>query len=183
MFDASSERKGQSLDELFPFLYEELHRLAERHMRLERVNHTLQTTALVHEAWMSLVAGNPEISKLSLSHEHFMARASVAMRHILINHAKSRDVEKRGGGWCKIQLEEVARDFEENSMDLLALDDALERLKKMDELQSQLVEMRFFGGMKMEECATVLGVSVRTAYQEWAHARAWLRLQLLGDTS
>ncbi len=172
-----------SLDELFPLLYEELHRLAERHMRLERDHHTLQTTALLHEAWISLASSPHENAASLFSREHFMARASVVMRHILINHAKSRGAEKRGGSWQRVQLEEVAKDFEENSIDLLALDEALQRLKGLDELQSKLVEMRFFGGMNMEQCACVLGISERTAYQEWSYARAWLRLQLLGDTS
>ncbi len=183
MIDERSGNDDKFLDELFPLLYEELHQMAEKHMRSERANHTLQTTALVHEAWLRLVSGMPDDTTIRLSREHFMARASVIMRHILINYAKSHSAEKRGGGRGNVQLEEVAKDFAENSIDLLALDEALERLKELDELQSRLVEMRFFGGMNMEQCASVLGISQRTAFQEWAHARAWLRLQLFGDSS
>ena len=164
-------------DDLFPLLYEELHQLAQRHMQRERGGHTLQATALVHEAWLSLMAANQQPTKYQ-TREHFMALASVAMRHILINRAKAKNADKRGGGWNQIQLDEVVEEFEGRSIDLLALNEALERLRAFDERQSRLVEMRFFGGMTMEQCATVLEISERAAYQEWAHARAWLRLQL-----
>lgn len=177
LIDGLSGSDSSAVDELFPLLYEELHRLAQRHMEKERCGHTLQATALVHEAWLSLMAGSQQPTKHQ-TREHFMAQASVAMRHILINRAKAKNADKRGSGWNQIQVDEIVEEFEGRSIDLLALNDALERLRVMDERQSLLVEMRFFGGMTMEQCAAVLEISERTAYQEWAHARAWLRLKL-----
>lgn len=172
----------QNADELFLSLYDELHRLAARFIQDERPNHTLQTTALVHEAWLKLnsSASSQPDSLPALSREHFMAKAAVVMRRILINHAKSRNRIKRGGGARQFCVAEVAVEFNDRAIDLVALDDELQKLEQLDPRQFRIVEMRFFGGLTVEECAGILGISVRSAYLDWAHARAWLRSRLEG---
>jgi RNA polymerase sigma-70 factor, ECF subfamily len=183
--DAFPEQLGielQNSDELFLALYDELHRLAARFIQNERPNHTLQTTALVHEAWLKLkssVSAQPD-SPPGLSREHFMAKAAMVMRRILINHAKSAKRIKRGGGASQFSIGEVAVEFNDRAIDLVALDDELHKLEQLDPRQFRIVEMRFFGGLTVEECAGVLGISVRSAYLDWAHARAWLRARLEG---
>jgi RNA polymerase sigma-70 factor, ECF subfamily len=184
--DAIPELSGveiQGADELFLALYNELRRLASRIIQNERPNHTLQTTALVHEAWLKLNASlsSRSNSVSALSREHFMARAAVVMRRILINHAKSKKRLKRGGGAGQYSVEEVAVEFNDRAIDLLALDDELKKLEQLDPRQFRIVEMRFFGGLSVEECAKILAISVRSAYLDWAHARAWLRSRLETD--
>jgi RNA polymerase sigma factor (TIGR02999 family) len=163
------------IQRLMPLVYDELHRRASRYMRQERSGHTLQPTALVHEAYLKLV-GQREASFKNRS--HFFAVASQLMRRILIDHARARLSAKRGGEQNTYSLAESA-DFRAGTpIELIAIDDALQKLRVLDSRQEQIVEMRFFGGLTVEETAEVLGVSTRTIEREWTMARAWLYLQL-----
>jgi len=164
-------------ERLFPLIYSELHRIASAYMAGERPEHTLQPTALVHEAYLRLVGDGREGAQYQ-DRRHFVAAAAIAMRRILINHAKAKATEKRGGDRATVALDEAAAVFNDRSIDLLALDEALEQLAKLDPTQARLVELRFFGGMSVPDCAQELGVSERTVHYEWSHARAWLRAQL-----
>lgn len=173
-----AEGNNKAAEALFPLVYDQLHHLANSQMRRERQDHTLQPTALIHEAYMRLV--QPESSRETgfENIEHFMATAAVVMRRILINHAKSKSALKRGGDHNKIQLEGVLASFESRSIDLIALDESLEELKARDEIQYRVVELRFFGGLSFEQCAKVLEISERQVYYEWAHAKAWLKTKM-----
>lgn len=177
LLDAVAHGDSSAAEKLFPVVYEELHRIASAYMRRERPDHTLQATALVHEAFVRLVRRGSDSAKFE-SMRHFVATAAVAMRRILVNHAKARAAEKRGGGGPTLTLDEVTAEFNNRSVDLIALDESLVRLAGLDARQARLVELRFFGGMSVEDCAATLGISVRTVQYEWAHARAWLRGQL-----
>jgi RNA polymerase sigma-70 factor (ECF subfamily) len=160
---------------LLPLVYEELRRLARQQMRQERADHTLQATALVHEAYLRLV-NHPDRSWQSRA--HFIGVAAQVMRRILIDYARSRRAAKRGRGPHKVSLEEPLLFSEEQSEDLLALNAALERLAQFDERVSRIVELRFFGGLTVEEAAEVLGVSPKTVKRDWSVARAWLHREL-----
>ena len=160
---------------LTPLLYNELHRLAMHHMRNERLGHTLQATALVNEAYLKLI-DNREANWQNRA--HFLAIASQAMRRVLIDHARSKRRVKRGGLQQKVSLEDVVIAAEEQSYDLVALDSALDRLAKVDARQSRIVELRFFGGLSVEQTAEVLGISPKTVKRDWAVARAWLHREL-----
>lgn len=176
---AAAAGNQSACDQLFPLLYEELHQLASGLMRLERHSHTLQPTALINEAYLRLA--NTSVSDNSITFEnlsHFMATAARVMRRILINHAKSKQRLKRTPPGRQTMLEDVALEFENEAIDLIELDTALQQLEKLDTTQYQLVEMRFFGGMTMDQCAQVLNMSTRKLYLEWAHARAWLKTRL-----
>lgn len=165
-------------DEVFPLIYEQLHRLAEQHMRRERAGHTLQPTALVHEVYVRLL-GDHEASWSSRS--HFFAAAATAMRRILVNHAVARRTRKRGGDRQRVQLDDIAEAFEDRSIDLLALDDALSHLAALSPEQARIVELRFFAGLTVQRTADVLGRSERSVQYDWSMARAWLRGELAGD--
>ncbi len=169
---------SEAAGRLFPVVYDELHRIAAAFMQQERPDHTLQPTALVHEAYLKLVG--KDVGAPYENRAHFLATAAVAMRHILINHAKARATLKRGAGNQSAAFDSTLAAFEESAIDLLALDEALGRLAQLDATQGRLVELRFFGGMSVEECADIMGISARTLHYEWAHARAWLRGQLQG---
>jgi len=173
-----AEGNSKAAEELFPLVYDELHHLANSHMRREREDHTLQPTALIHEAYMRLVRPDANSENTFQNIEHFMATAAVVMRRILINHAKSKNTIKRGGDHKRIQLEGVLATFEARSIDLIALDESLEELQARDEVQFRVVELRFFGGLSFEQCAKVLSLSERQVYYEWAHAKAWLKTKL-----
>lgn len=177
LLNAMSQGDTDAAARLFPLVYEELHRIASAYMRRERPDHTLQATALVHEAFLRL-AGADQCASHFENRRHFVATAAVAMRRILVNHAKAKGADKRGGNGAALALDDIAVEFSRRSVSLTALDEALERLALLDARQARLVELRFFGGMTFEECATMLGLSVRTVHYEWAHARAWLRGQL-----
>jgi RNA polymerase sigma factor (TIGR02999 family) len=164
-----------ALDRLTPLVHEELHRLAHRHMRLERPNHTLQTTALVNEAYVRLVDQRNLHWK---NRAHFFSIASRLMRRILVDLARAHYGPKRGGGAVQVSLDEVAIVSQERAGELVALDEALTRLAAMDERKSKVVELRFFGGMTVEETAEALRVSPITIKRDWESARAWLYLQL-----
>jgi RNA polymerase sigma-70 factor (ECF subfamily) len=160
---------------LTPMLYNELHRLAMHHMRNERPGHTLQATALVNEAYLKLI-DNREANWQNRA--HFLAIASQAMRRVLIDHARSKRRVKRGGLQQKVALEDVQIAAEEQTYDLIALDEALDRLAKVDARQGRIVELRFFGGLSVEQTAEVLSISPKTVKRDWAVARAWLHREL-----
>lgn len=181
LIQAISEGDASAADDLFPVVYEELHRLATAYMSRERANHTLQPTALINEAFIRLTKTNSNDEDFSYENlNHFMATAALVMRRILVNHAKSKSAKKRGGRNVGFELEDTADAFNDSAIDLVALDEALQRLAEIDKTQHRLVELKFFGGMTTKQCAEVLGISERAAYYEWAHARAWLRSQIEG---
>ena len=157
--------------QLAPVLYGELHALAERIMRDQAADHTLQPTALIHEAWMKLV-GSSERSVESRA--HFAALAALAMRSVLVDHARRKGAEKRGGAAERVALDTAQIGFEAPSVDLLELDEALTTLCAMDGELGRIVELRFFAGMSVEETAAVLGVSEATIARRWRVARMWL---------
>ena len=151
-------------------VYQELRRIAQHHLRQERPDHTLQSTALVHEAYLRLVRQAPaEVENRA----HFLAVASRLMRQILVDHARGHRAAKRGGG-LKLELQDAMAEQKAQNVDLIALDNALNELARLDPQQSQIVEMRFFGGLSIEDTAEVIGVSRTTVKREWATARAWL---------
>ena len=170
------EGKEEVLDELMPLVYVELHRQAARYLRRERSDHTLQTTALINEAYLKLV--NQKDVRWQ-NRAHFFAIAAQAMRRILVDYAKTRKREKRGGDDIKLQLDEAIEvSASERSIDLEALDEALKRLAEFDERQARVVELRYFSGLTEAETAEALGVSPATVRLDWKMARAWLHGQL-----
>lgn len=164
------------MDDLLPLVYGELKKIAARQLRSERPEHTLCTTALVHEAWVEL--SNLDRIKWQ-NRSHYLALAAQAMRRVLIDHAVARRAQKRGGGQYVESLEgDAVSMVQERATELLDLDAALERLATLDERQARIVECRFFGGMSIEETARALDVSPATVKREWALARAWLNREL-----
>jgi RNA polymerase sigma factor (TIGR02999 family) len=160
---------------LTPIVYDELRRLARHYMAGERADHTLQATALVHEAYLKLV----DSSRVQWQNRaHFLAVAAQMMRRILVDFARSRGYQKRGGGWNKVTLDETEFLTTDRSSDLVAIDDALQALAGFDPRKAQVVEMRFFGGLTLEETAEALGVSTDTVGRDWTAARAWLKREL-----
>jgi len=160
---------------LMPLVYHELRRLASRYMRGERPGHTLQATALVHEAYLRLV-GHEDVDWQNRA--HFFGVAANLMRRILVDHARAKQAKKRGGGDQKVSLDVAVLVRPEAPEQFLALDEALERLAKRDPRQARIVELRYFGGLSEEEAAEILEVSVRTVKRDWSVARAWLYQQL-----
>jgi RNA polymerase sigma factor (TIGR02999 family) len=166
----------EALNELFPLVYKELLRLARSRLRSERRGHTLNTTALVHEAYLKLVEQKHVAWQ---NRAHFYAIASRAMRRILINYAEMRKAGKRGGGAVPIALEDAGIVFQDHQLDeLLALDQALNRLKEFNPRGATVIEQRFFGGLTFEEIAEAMGMSVVTARRSWSTAKSWLRREL-----
>jgi RNA polymerase sigma factor (TIGR02999 family) len=160
------------VNEILPLIYDELRKLANSYLRRERGNHTLQPTALVHEAYMKLI---DQKQVRWQNRAHFFGIAAQVMRRILMDYARQHKAEKRGGSGENIPLEEGFIIIEnERSADLLALDEALENLKKIDEMKAKIVELRYFGGLSVEETAEVLGVSQITIKRHWRMAKAWL---------
>ena len=174
----SSRGNKAALDELMPLVYKELRRLAESHLEHEREGHTLQATALVHEAYLRLVDQQNVDWK---NRAQFFALAATMMRRILVNHAEAHHAAKRGGHQTKLALDDVISFFQEEKVDLLALDEALERLARLDERQAQIVELRFFGGLTVDEAADVLQMSPATVKREWRMAKTWLARELSGS--
>ena len=165
----------ESLRRLLPVVYNELRRVAHYHLRKERPGHTLQTTALVHEAYLCLMKQQPRDFK---NRTHFVAVCAQLMRQILVQYARRRNAVKRDGGY-KLTLDDHAMALVENrSVDLVALDDALNGLAELDPQQSRIVELRFFGGLSIEETSQVLGISRATVKRHWATARIWLHTQI-----
>ncbi|HRH44382.1 MAG TPA: sigma-70 family RNA polymerase sigma factor [Pyrinomonadaceae bacterium] len=166
----------QSLDEFLPLVYDELKKIAAYKLSLERKNHTLQATALVHEAYLRMIDQHSVDWKNRL---HFFALASEMMRRILVNYAESHNAKKRGDGKTLISLDDAENlAVAENEVDLIFLDNALNELAEFDELQAKIVELKFFGGLTNGEAAEVLGVSDSTIKREWRMARAWLTTKL-----
>lgn len=170
---------ANAAEQLFPIVYGELHELARACMRRQSPGHTLQTTALVNEAFLKL-AGSGDSAEWE-GRYHFMRVAARAMRSVLVDHARGRGAAKRGGGWKRSPLASAETFTGEPSSDLLALDEALSAMVDFDERKARIVEMRFFGGMTVEETAMVMNVSEATIKREWRLARAWLRRELNRD--
>ena len=166
-----SDGDRQAIAELLPMVYGELRGLAEQQLNGERADHTLQPTALVHEAYIRLVQTAP--LRLEQRSDFFLVAATV-MRHILVNHARDHGRIKRGGGHRRVHFDEVFAVFQERAIDLLALDEALRELAVLDPRQRQIVELRFFAGLTVEQTAYVLGVSTRTVANDWRLAKVWL---------
>ena len=169
------EGDDDAIQELLPLVYEELRGIARGQLARERKDHTLQATALLHEAWMRLDnvgQANPK------DRAHFLALASRTMRQILVDHARRKKADKRGKGWDRVTLDIALDQLQRQQLDLVDLDDALTELGELDERKARVTEMRFFGGLSMGEVAEVLGVSTRTAEGDWYMARAWLRNRL-----
>lgn len=168
-------RDKPALDELMPVVYDELRRLAQSYLSRERPGHTLQTTALVHEAYLRLV---DQKSVNWQNRAQFFGIAAQMMRRILINHARERNAQKRQGYATKVSLDEAISVFENREVDLVALDEALDKLAALDSQQAQIVELRFFGGLTIDEAAEVIEISPATTKREWEAAKLWLRRQL-----
>jgi RNA polymerase sigma factor (TIGR02999 family) len=171
------EGDRQALEELMPIVYDELRRLASHYLRQERRDHTLQSTALVNEAYLRLAGQNPPEWQ---NRAHFFGIAARVMRQILVEYARGRGAAKRGGGAAKITLDSSIALPQQINVDVVALDKALSELSQLDEQQSRIVELRFFGGLTIEDTSEVLGVSPATVKREWVTARAWLYRAMSG---
>lgn len=171
-----------ALEQLTPIVYDELRRIARRHLARERKDHTLQSTALVHEAYLRLIGGSGSEYQ---NRQHFFAVAAQVIRRVLVDHARAVNAAKRGGGAQKIVLEDQpeASAPAENVAEVLALHEALERLAAFDPQQARIVELRYFAGLSIEETAEVIGVSPATVKRDWVMARAWLARELKGGSS
>jgi len=172
---AWNEGDRAARDALLPLVYDELRRLAQSYLRRERPDHTWQPTALVHEAYLRLV-NQTQVNWQNRA--HFLAIAANLMRQLLINYAEHHQAAKRGGSWQRVSLGAVEQVLIERETDLIALDEALRSLERLDPEQSRIVELHFFGGLTMEEIAEVTGQSARTVKREWSTARAWLRREI-----
>jgi len=163
-----------AIDELLPLLYAELRRVAHRHLRRERIGHTLQTTALIHEVYLRLAGQQHGAAD---SHHHFVALTSNLMREILVDYARRRIAQKRDGG-CRITLTDDVALVDTRQVDVLAVDRALGKLARLDEQQARVVELRYFGGLSIRETSDALGVSEATVKRDWETARAWLQREM-----
>ncbi len=173
-----SKGDASARDALVPLVYDELRKIARRCLAGQRSSHTLQPTALVHEAYLRL-AGRDSVEWQDRM--HFFAMAAQMMRHILVDHARKRAAAKRGGNAVTIVVDEMSAVSRQPSLDVLALDDALTRLASLDPRQSQIVELRFFGGLSIEKAAEVVKISPATAKREWTTARLWLHKAMSED--
>jgi RNA polymerase sigma factor (TIGR02999 family) len=160
-----------AIEELTPLIYQELRRIAHRYMQRERKGHTLQTTALINEAYIRLAG--PEKTRWQ-DRSHFLAVSAQVMRHVLIDHARRRRYLKHGGELQQVSMSEASLMSEHRAAELISLDEALEDLKKIDQRKNRVVELRYFGGLSLAETAEVLGVSLMTVRRDWRAARAWL---------
>jgi len=171
ILNAIEQGDGRAVDQLLPAVYQELRQLAAWKLAREKPGQTLQPTALVHEAYLRLVGAQGQTWK---GRTHFFVAAAEAMRRILIENARRKHRVKRGGGRQRVDLDQAQIPWEDPSLDLLALDEALTRLEATDKAKADLVKLHFFGGLTMDEAAELLGISQRTAKRYWAYARAWL---------
>jgi RNA polymerase sigma-70 factor, ECF subfamily len=169
-----------ALDDLYPLVYDELHRLARRYMSRERKGHTLQTTALINEAYVRLV---DQRNVQWANRSHFFAISAQIMRRILIDHARRQTYAKRGGGARQVSLEETAVVVQDDLSEFVRLDEALKSLAELDPRRSQVVELKYFGGLNNDEIAGVLKISKNTVIRDWNMARAWLYRQLAGGAA
>ncbi|HEY1272157.1 MAG TPA: sigma-70 family RNA polymerase sigma factor [Terriglobales bacterium] len=172
------EGDRQALEKLVPLVYDELRRLARHRLRQERSDHTLQSTALVHEAYMRLAGQSPPQWQ---NRAHFFAIAARVMRQVLVEHARARLAAKRGSGACTLALDESIALPKAVNLDVIALDRALNELSEQDDQQSRIVELRFFSGLTIEDTSEVLGISPATVKREWMIARAWLFRAMTGE--
>ncbi len=177
---ALEQGDSQAAEQLLPLVYRELRKLAAERMANERPGQTLQATALVHEAYLRLV--DVKQAQHWNSRGHFFAAAAEALRRILIENARGKAREKRGGDWQRVDFEELDVTTSVTPDQLVALDDALARLAALDHLAGELVKLRYFAGLGLDQAAAALGVSTATAYRHWSYARAWLRSELLKST-
>jgi RNA polymerase sigma factor (TIGR02999 family) len=168
----------KALEKLIPLIEPEMRRMAHAYMSRERAGHTLQTTALLDDAYMQLAG---QTGQRWQNRAHFFAIAAQLMRRIMVHHARKRRAQKRGGGAVMVELDESAVPAEKRSAELIAVDEALEELAGFDRRRAQVVEMRYFGGLTMEEIAEVLKVHVNTVLRDWTAARAWLFARLTGE--
>lgn len=175
LLTAWSSGDAGALEKLIPLVYDELHRLAEQYLARERAGVTLQPTAVVHEAYLKLVDQKRVTWK---NRSHFFAVAAQAMRRLLVDHARSRAAQKRGGGETRVALEEADRIVSPKETDVLALDRALEKLASLDSTQARIVELRYFGGLTLDETAGILGTSASTVGRAFRLAKAWLYREL-----
>ncbi len=175
MVARASQGDERALSQLMPLVYNELRRLARGYLRRERPGQTLQPTALVNEAYLRLVKDKKQDWQ---TRSHFVAIAAISMRQILIERARARGAQKRGGDRARVTLDEGLVAGQERSVDLLAVDAALTRLATIDSQQARLVELRFFGGLTIEESAEALGISPATVKRHWAMAKAWLQREI-----
>ena len=172
-----SDGDQDALNRLTPLVYEELRQQAARYLRRERAGHTLQTTALINEAYLRLIDAKDVRWQ---SRAHFFAIAANLMRRVLVDHARRRDAEKRGGDHVRLTLDDALAVTASTDIDVLAIDDALNKLAHIDSQQALVVELRFFSGLSVEETATALGISAATVKRDWSVARAWLRREIGG---
>jgi len=170
-----SNGNEEALQKLFPLVHPELHRLAHHYMSRERTGHTLQTTAVVNEAYLQMVDHSKPVWQ---GRTHFIAAAAQIMRHIMVDHARKHQTLKRGGGALRVTLDEGALVTETRAQELLDLDEALQKLALQDPRKSQIVELRYFGGLTVEETAEFLKLAHRTVEREWTAAKAWLYREL-----
>ncbi len=177
LLQQASKGSRDAVDRLLPLVYDELRRIASDYLYRERADHTLQPTAIVHEAYLRLV--NQQSAGWN-DRTQFFAVAAKIMRRILVDHARSRKAAKRGGGKRKSEFDDALAVFEERAIDLVALDEVLNKLADVDERKSRVVELRFFGGLSVEETSRILNVPLRTVERDWTFAKAWLRSKL-GD--
>jgi RNA polymerase sigma factor (TIGR02999 family) len=177
---ADAVARHADLERLLAILYDELHGIAGALMRRERPDHTLQPTALVHEAYLKLVGSSPP--RLN-DRAHFLSVAARAMRQVLVDHARAHRAARRGGGWRRVTLDEALTPSAPNELEVLDLDLALGRLAALDERAARVAEMRVFAGMTVAEAAEALGVSPRTVDGDWAMARAWLSREMRGGST
>src|SRR5499426_95043 len=175
LLDQYRDGHVEGFEKLMALVYDDLRKLAAWHLQSERPYHTLQPTALVHEVYLKLAAENPVDWQ---NKAHFFALAAQVMRHILVDYARTRQREKRGGGQTKIGLEDVLTIRTSSDPELIALDDALKTLALKDARKCRIVELRYFGGLSIEETAEVLEVSATTVRREWTMAKAWLRREM-----
>lgn len=175
LLDAWLEGDQGALETLMPIVYDELRRMARRYMNSQPSGHTLQTTALIHEAYLKL-ADNPD--KRFENRAHFFAVAAQAMRHILVDYARGRNAQKRGGAAFSISLDDAAVVTVERAAELIALDDALNALYAQNERTAKVVELRYFGGLSVAETSRVLGISQETVFRDWRFAKSWLLREL-----
>lgn len=172
------EGDQQAINALLPLVHDELRKLARSYMRRERADHTLQTSALVNEAYLRLGQGE---SPQWQNRTHFFAVAAQVMRHVLIDHARSYRYEKRGGGAQRVDMDDLHGMTDERASELIDLDEALSTLADLDHRKSRIIELRFFGGLNIDEVAEILELSPTTVQREWRAARAWLQRFLKGD--
>jgi RNA polymerase sigma-70 factor (ECF subfamily) len=175
LLDQWNNGDPNAFDKLMPLIYEELRKMARRYMRQQNPGHTLQTTALIHEAYLRMIK---QKERHFQNRAHFFAVAAQAMRHILVDYARARQTVKRGGEVRQISLEEAALVTAERAAELVAFDDALKELENLSKRQSQVVELRYFGGLTVEETARVLDVSPDTVMRDWSMAKTWLHRAL-----